>query len=897
MPQQTKIFRVFVSSTFSDMRLERKLLREKVFPELENFCRANGARFQAIDLRWGVSEESQRDQKTMEICLNEIRRCQQLSPRPNFLILLGNRYGWQPVPTAIPQTEMDAIKQRFNPDECKLVQDWYMLDENAVPAEYVLQPWGERINEYEAWEPIENRLRMVLRGAALKAKLSKDALVKYTTSATHQEILAGALNPAPDVVDPESHVLAFSRTISNLPQDDSAKDYIDLIQDKPDQYSRDMLINLRGDLKSRLKDNFVEYDASLGDEGITFENGQTFIDRTINHLKSVIESEQAKVVDEDEIKQEMRYHEEFAKTLTAHFTGREDSLERIRDYLDDTNNGQVLSLIGASGSGKTSVMAKALLEARRRNAVLVYRFIGANAKSSNLISLLSIISGQIAQAYDTTLENLAEESQKGQLFNINTLTELFYKCLALAKLDKPLILFLDGLDQLSDTDNARSLNWLPRELTPHARIIISCLPEFEGILNNTDVYHLPLMPKADGERLLDTWLDVSRKNLTDAQKKEVLDQFNRNGLPLYLKIAFEQARKWRSYSGPEKLADDVPALIEQFLSVIEQEHSQALVSKAVSYILSGKDKGLTEDEILDMLVLDEEYWQYFLKHSHPAHRKEVEKAKSLPVVVWSRLFLDLAPYLTERDSYGERIIGFYHKQFDEVLRKKYVEDEKTVHRQLAEYFRDQADPGKDQSWEGESQRVFLELPFHLARSNVEELVTILFNFNWIQKKTDKDLAYDLLLDYAEALHALAANHPRRRALELIQCGLRLSSHIISKDKNQLASQLTGRLLGLEKLEITALLGVIRNAQRDPWLRPLKPALNQASEVLLLKLEDLGSVLAIAVTSDGGRAVIGSDLSLQVWDLETGKLLQTLEGHTDLVNAVVITSNGCRAVSG
>ncbi len=55
MPQQTRIFRVFVSSTFNDMKTERKLLREKVFPVLEQFCRENGARFQAIDLRWGIS--------------------------------------------------------------------------------------------------------------------------------------------------------------------------------------------------------------------------------------------------------------------------------------------------------------------------------------------------------------------------------------------------------------------------------------------------------------------------------------------------------------------------------------------------------------------------------------------------------------------------------------------------------------------------------------------------------------------------------------------------------------------------------------------------------------------------------------------------------------------------
>ena len=64
------------------------------------FCRARGANFQAIDLRWGVSEQASRDQQAINICLTEIARCRQTSPRPNFIVLLGDRYGW--VPAAWP---------------------------------------------------------------------------------------------------------------------------------------------------------------------------------------------------------------------------------------------------------------------------------------------------------------------------------------------------------------------------------------------------------------------------------------------------------------------------------------------------------------------------------------------------------------------------------------------------------------------------------------------------------------------------------------------------------------------------------------------------------------------------------------------------------------------------
>ena len=34
----------------------------------------------------------------------------------------------------------------------------------------------------------------------------------------------------------------------------------------------------------------------------------------------------------------------------------------------------------------------------------------------------------------------------------------------------------------------------------------------------------------------------------------------------------------------------------------------------------------------------------------------------------------------------------------------------------------------------------------------------------------------------------------------------------------------------------------------------------------------------------------------MWDLESGQLVHTLEGHTDLVNAVAVTPDGRRAIS-
>ena len=59
----TRTFRVFVSSTFEDLKQERDALQREaepgvfhheVFPKLRKLCEQHGVRFQAIDLRWGV---------------------------------------------------------------------------------------------------------------------------------------------------------------------------------------------------------------------------------------------------------------------------------------------------------------------------------------------------------------------------------------------------------------------------------------------------------------------------------------------------------------------------------------------------------------------------------------------------------------------------------------------------------------------------------------------------------------------------------------------------------------------------------------------------------------------------------------------------------------------------
>lgn len=86
--------RVFLSSTFKDMEVERNHLIKSVFPKVRAACQARQVGFTEIDLRWGVTEEQSQNGATVEICLSEIDRCRDFPPF--FIGFLGERYGWIP---------------------------------------------------------------------------------------------------------------------------------------------------------------------------------------------------------------------------------------------------------------------------------------------------------------------------------------------------------------------------------------------------------------------------------------------------------------------------------------------------------------------------------------------------------------------------------------------------------------------------------------------------------------------------------------------------------------------------------------------------------------------------------------------------------------------------------
>jgi len=90
--RQQRVIRIFVSSTFRDMKEEREELVKRVFPKLRKMCEKRGVTWGEVDLRWGITDEQKAEGKVLPICLKEIHES-----RPYFIGMLGDKYGWIPL--------------------------------------------------------------------------------------------------------------------------------------------------------------------------------------------------------------------------------------------------------------------------------------------------------------------------------------------------------------------------------------------------------------------------------------------------------------------------------------------------------------------------------------------------------------------------------------------------------------------------------------------------------------------------------------------------------------------------------------------------------------------------------------------------------------------------------
>lgn len=788
----SRTIRLFVSSTFSDLKAERDALQREVFPHLRQLCLSKGLRFQAIDLRWGVSEEAGRHNRTMRICLRELARCQHGTPKPNFLVLLGDRYGWRPLPETVPADLFERLRPLMKAEGPQAVAalKWYKRDDNAVPAEYVLLPREGAVAEHGAWcEDVEHPLLAAMQKAAARLladdSLSRrDRTILETTiglSATHREILHGALA----VKDARDHVHAFVRTIRYAPPQTPDKGFVDRLPDgREDADSKERLTDLREELQDHLgKDNIHPYAMDWREQGeFTDADLEQFTKDVYAALEEIILAQINTLKTTAPEEQEEQAHRDFAAERRDGFLGQAEPLRRIADYLAGEAR-RPLAVFGVAGSGKSALMAKAVEDFHQRNSgeavFVIERYIGATPGSSDIISLLRNVVGAIRGQYPLPApENPQEKTPRDDEipFELNSLTVALENALGRATADRPVVVFLDALDQLSETQGVHQLHWFPAELPPHARLVVStALPgkddpqraeicrALEAITSPQDRVTLDMLEQENGEKLLHRWLGLEHRTLQPAQSAAILKDFAQERNPLWLRTAATEATRLASWvKDIPPLPTDTPSLMRQVLYHLsaEENHGPMLVDRAMSYLACARH-GLAEDEMLDILSQDAAVMADVVRRSPIERKKGVEdQIKSLPAAVWVSLRGDIERYLGEHEAQGAVLMRFYHRSFREAVQATFLSDpvkRQQRHAHLAVCFRGQ-DTAPCDSTGGARSRVLsealpvarraAELPWHLYHSNrISELEAILTDLSFVSSKVSVGMVFDLVCDY------------------------------------------------------------------------------------------------------------------------------------------------------
>ena len=106
-------------------------------------------------MRWGVRDEMTNEHMTTDLCMRELRTCQELSigapcsllhsstsPGPNFIYLGGQKYGYRPVPAVVDSGELRLLRDTLVAmgTDVSLLDKWYNTDNNHVPPRSILQP-------------------------------------------------------------------------------------------------------------------------------------------------------------------------------------------------------------------------------------------------------------------------------------------------------------------------------------------------------------------------------------------------------------------------------------------------------------------------------------------------------------------------------------------------------------------------------------------------------------------------------------------------------------------------------------------------------------------------------------------------------------------------------------
>ena len=739
MAEAWKTVRIFISSTFRDMQAERDHLVRFVFPRLREALLKRRIHLVDVDLRWGVTG----DQDAFDLCMDEIDRC-----RPRFICMLGGRYGWVPAPKVIAKQSLESVISgnsaagQLSEEELLCLRNTYVLDGSTNS--YNLQERPSSGPEMDQWTFNCERAVEILQ----RARLSEAQL-----SITASEIHYGALDkpgepifryfyfrdPAITASIPASHANDYREPAGSFAETalNDLKDKIKTMRGKVIQtgvsLSRQTGLVEPGHVVEAPLPVF-EYSCRWDNVSSRIVGLREFGEKVYADIIESIDAEFGFTTGEplEEFAEEAAAMEAFVETRVERYIvgSRQEIFDQLLEHTQATGGNGYLCVVGEPGSGKSAMLGRFYRDYMQaahtapQHDLVIPHFVGASAASTNARQVLRRFIYELAQGAGITQEIPDDYDQ---------LRETFAKLIEQVGTKQRVVFLIDAINQMDA--NAHNLRWLPDQLPPTVRVMLTTLPgpALDALRARREPaieIQLRALNESDATAIIEEFLSRYRKTF-DQQQRHTLLRKQGAGTPLYLLTALEELRTLGTYEEITQRINELPEetrpLFLWILNRLENDDGfrnqqgerigAEVVRRYCSYLAAGRS-GMAQAELAQLVA--------------PASPGEDSAPDALGnVAALQRL---LRPYLMLR---GE-LLDFFHGQLREAVEEKYLktdEERAATHQALADYFQQKADPAGDASWKGDYPRGLSELPYHQTEAQRwEDVYKTLTDLDFLEAK-------------------------------------------------------------------------------------------------------------------------------------------------------------------
>ena len=314
-----------------------------------------------------------------------------------------------------------------------------------------------------------------------------------------------------------------------------------------------------------------------------------------------------------EIERERLSQRSFLHSRTVVYIPNKSNFKTLDVFLRNTEKHELV-VTGSSGMGKSALIAN-WIESHRDDVKLniIYHFIGNGGQENNYLLIQKRLIDEIKDIYQLKTEDgNFEEIQNGS--QTEYLTGLFSEI----QDAKPLLIVLDGINQMSDANSVKQLNWLP--LPPkNVKYLFSSVDNdaTTDTLRNRgcQILHLQPLPETDRYVFVEKYLGKFRKSLTKEQVGKIIsDPQSKN--TLILKTLLDELivcgihEQLNSQIDYYLEPDSIISFFHRVLERHERDYGEELVRHSLSLIAVSRD-GLSEQELLSIIHVRPLEWSQF----------------------------------------------------------------------------------------------------------------------------------------------------------------------------------------------------------------------------------------------------------------------------------------------